>query len=190
MKCLSIIMVSLLLVAIALVSSNETGLNEQSLNQTNCHYEKSQWSPCDEKTNVKVRTLTLKKGDDTCMKVKTIEKKCKKACRYVKGTWSQCNSHNEMIRTDTLKDPSTENSNCEKTRQITKKCKSKGRGNKANTQQTYITKQKKNKKTKIQINFCLVISSSSSSVVCVIVQTSSITFTPSSLSHSTSMISL
>lgn len=54
------------------------------------------------------------------------------ACRYVKGTWSQCNSHNEMIRTDTLKDPSTENSNCEKTRQITKKCKSKGRGNKGN----------------------------------------------------------
>ncbi|XP_060844023.1 uncharacterized protein LOC132923993 [Rhopalosiphum padi] len=144
MKCLSIIMVSLLLVAIAMVSSNETGLNEQSLNrlaraanggkETNCHYEKSQWSPCDEKTNVKARTLTLKKGDETCEKTKKIEKKCKKACRYVKGTWSQCNSHNEMIRTDTLKDPSTENSNCEKTRQITKKCKSKGRGNKGNKQ--------------------------------------------------------
>lgn len=46
--------------------------------ETSCHYEKSQWSPCDEKTNVKTRTLTLKKGDASCENTKKIEKKCKK----------------------------------------------------------------------------------------------------------------
>ncbi|XP_050422045.1 uncharacterized protein LOC126834284 [Adelges cooleyi] len=145
MKCFGIIVFCFLLVAISLVSSNVASDGEAYLplsrqiravggRDTNCHYEKSQWSPCDDKTNVKTRKLTLKKGDETCEKIKTIEKKCKKACRYAKGTWSPCNTHNEMIRTDTLKDPSTENSNCEKTRQITKKCKSKGRGNKGNKQ--------------------------------------------------------
>lgn len=48
------------------------------LTESNCHYEKSQWSSCDEKTNVKTRTLTLKKGDESCEKIKKIEKKCKK----------------------------------------------------------------------------------------------------------------
>jgi hypothetical protein len=85
--------VSFLLVAIAMVSSNEIGSNEQSLSrlaraanggkETNCHYEKTQWSPCDEKTNVKVRTFTLKKGDETCEKTKKIEKKCKKGTIYI-----------------------------------------------------------------------------------------------------------
>jgi hypothetical protein len=64
-------MVSLLLMAISLVGSNEIRMDEQPLNrvaraanggkENTCHYEKTQWSSCDEKTNVKIRTLTLKK---------------------------------------------------------------------------------------------------------------------------------
>lgn len=42
------------------------------------------------------------------------------ACRYEKGTWSQCSPQNEMVRTDTIKDKS--DSSCEQTRQIKKKC--------------------------------------------------------------------
>lgn len=49
---------------------------------------------------------------------------CLAACRYEKGTWSTCSAQNEMVRTDTIKDKS--DSSCEQTRQITKKCKSKG----------------------------------------------------------------
>lgn len=51
--------------------------------ESNCHYEKSQWSSCDEKTNVKTRTLTLKKGDESCEKIKKIEKKCKKGTEII-----------------------------------------------------------------------------------------------------------
>ncbi|XP_046666812.1 uncharacterized protein LOC124358554 isoform X1 [Homalodisca vitripennis] len=104
-------------------------------NKEPCRYEKGPWSECEPKTNMRTRTLTLKdrkKGDATaaaanCEPTKTIQKKCKKgkkACRYEKGTWSTCSAQNEMVRTDTLKDKS--DSTCEQTRQITKKCKSKG----------------------------------------------------------------
>lgn len=58
---------------------------------------------------------------------------CLAACRYEKGAWSACNAQNEMVRSDTIKDKS--DSSCEQTRQITKKCKSKGakpaKGNKS-----------------------------------------------------------
>ncbi|KAG8323419.1 hypothetical protein J6590_006432 [Homalodisca vitripennis] len=57
-----------------------------------------------------------------CMALKYVF--CLAACRYEKGTWSTCSAQNEMVRTDTLKDKS--DSTCEQTRQITKKCKSKG----------------------------------------------------------------
>lgn len=44
-----------------------------------CKYTKGTWSECDPKTNMRSRTLTLKKGDQgTCEANKTIQKKCKK----------------------------------------------------------------------------------------------------------------
>lgn len=104
-----------------------------------CRYEKGPWSECDAKSNMRSRTLTLKKkpGDAAataqanCEPTKTIQKKCKKACRYEKGTWSQCNAQNEMVRTDTIKEKS--DPSCEQKRLSTKKCKTKGnRANKAN----------------------------------------------------------
>lgn len=44
-----------------------------------CRYVKEPWTECDPKTNMRSRTLTLKKGDQsTCEPIKTIQKKCKK----------------------------------------------------------------------------------------------------------------
>ncbi|RZF34289.1 hypothetical protein LSTR_LSTR013446 [Laodelphax striatellus] len=98
-----------------------------------CRYEKSPWSECDPKTNMRTRTLTLKdrKKDAAvtanCENTKTIQKKCKKACRYEKGQWSACNSQNKMVRKDTIKDKS--DPSCEQNREITKDCKSKAARN-------------------------------------------------------------
>nr|CAH7727110.1 unnamed protein product [Callosobruchus chinensis] len=90
-----------------------------------CRYTKSPWSECDPKTNLRSRTLTLKKGNQTnCEPTKMVQKKCKKACRYDKGTWSECNAQSQMTRNDKLK--ANSDSNCEQTRQMTKKCKPKG----------------------------------------------------------------
>ncbi|KAL1130506.1 hypothetical protein AAG570_011752 [Ranatra chinensis] len=111
-----------------------------------CRYEKGAWSECDPKTNMRTRTLTLKdtkKKDGnaaqvTCEPTKTIQKKCKKACRYEKGTWSPCNAQNEMVRTDTIKEKS--DPSCEQKRQTTKKCKNKGaRANKGNKGKSRLT---------------------------------------------------
>uniref|UniRef100_A0ABD2VWS3 Pleiotrophin/Midkine C-terminal domain-containing protein n=1 Tax=Trichogramma kaykai TaxID=54128 RepID=A0ABD2VWS3_9HYME len=107
-----------------------------------CRYTKGQWSECDPKSNMRSRSLTLKKGDKTCEQSKTITKKCKKgkACRYEKGNWSNC-VNNNMVRVDNLK--ANSDFSCEKTRRITKKCKpdtnikkaSKDRSNKKNGKQ-------------------------------------------------------
>lgn len=43
-----------------------------------CRYEKSQWSECNPESNIKTRTLSLKKGDEGCIQTRTIQKKCKK----------------------------------------------------------------------------------------------------------------
>jgi hypothetical protein len=43
-----------------------------------CRYSKGQWSECDPKTNMRTRTLTLKKSDKMCEQTKVITKKCKK----------------------------------------------------------------------------------------------------------------
>lgn len=49
-----------------------------------CRYSKGSWSECDSKTNMRSRTLTLKKGNQTsCEPTKTIQKKCKKGKKYV-----------------------------------------------------------------------------------------------------------
>lgn len=45
------------------------------------------------------------------------------ACRYEKGTWSECNAQSEMTRNDKLK--ANSDASCEQNRQITKKCKGK-----------------------------------------------------------------
>ncbi|XP_011501385.1 PREDICTED: uncharacterized protein LOC105365025 isoform X2 [Ceratosolen solmsi marchali] len=107
---------------------------------TSCRYSKGQWSDCDPKTNMRTRTLTLKKSDKMCEQTKVITKKCKKACRYEKGTWANC-VNQSMVRVDNLKansDPS-----CEKTRRITKRCKPEANNKKA-------TKDRSNKKTSKQ----------------------------------------
>ncbi|KAI5730305.1 hypothetical protein M8J76_012252 [Diaphorina citri] len=86
---------------------------------------------------MKNRTLTLKKGSPTtCEATKSISRKCKKACRYEKGSWSQCSVAGDMTRTDMLKEANSD-ANCEKSRTLTKKCKAKnsGRKNKANNGQ-------------------------------------------------------
>ncbi|VEN41846.1 unnamed protein product [Callosobruchus maculatus] len=94
-------------------------------NKEDCRYTKSPWSECDPKTNLRSRTLSLKKGNQTnCEPTKMVQKKCKKACRYDKGTWSECNAQSQMTRNDKLK--ANSDSNCEQTRQMTKKCKPKG----------------------------------------------------------------
>ncbi|XP_044270084.1 pleiotrophin-B isoform X1 [Zophobas morio] len=93
-------------------------------NREECRYGKGAWSECDSKTNMRSRTLTLKKGNQTtCESTKTIQKKCKKACRYEKGTWGDCNAQSLMTRNDKLKPNS--DASCEQNRQITKKCKPK-----------------------------------------------------------------
>lgn len=47
-----------------------------------CRYEKSQWTECNPETNVRTRTLSLKKGDEGCIPTRTIQKKCKKG-KYI-----------------------------------------------------------------------------------------------------------
>lgn len=55
-----------------------------------CRYTKGVWSECDSKSNIRTRTLTLKKGDPSgCEPVKTIQKKCKRG--------DCCNGTNSII---------------------------------------------------------------------------------------------
>lgn len=78
-------LMAMLLVAITTVSSDNIRKDETPLKrlarapEKSCHYDKTPWSPCDDKTNMKTRTLTLKEGDETtCEKTKKMVKKCKK----------------------------------------------------------------------------------------------------------------
>ena len=50
---------------------------------------------------------------------------CISGCKYDKGTWSKCNANNEMTRTDVLRNPNESDVLCEKTKLITKTCRSK-----------------------------------------------------------------
>uniref|UniRef100_U5EQG6 Putative miple n=1 Tax=Corethrella appendiculata TaxID=1370023 RepID=U5EQG6_9DIPT len=85
-----------------------------------CRYVKGPWTECDAKSNTRSRTLTLKKGEDSCVQTRTIQKKCKKACRYEKGAWSECTPQGQMSRTDKLK--TTSDSTCQSTRVVNKNC--------------------------------------------------------------------
>lgn len=91
-----------------------------------CRYTKGAWTECDPKTNTRSRTLTLKKGEGSCVQTRTIQKKCKKgksekACRYDKGTWGECQPNGEMTRLDKLKSTS-DSATCAPTRTMNKKC--------------------------------------------------------------------
>ncbi|KAG5679211.1 hypothetical protein PVAND_008796 [Polypedilum vanderplanki] len=94
--------------------------------ENSCRYTKGAWTECDPKTNTRSRTLTLKKGEGSCVQTRTIQKKCKKgksekACRYDKGTWGECQPNGEMTRLDKLKSTS-DSSTCAPTRTMNKKC--------------------------------------------------------------------
>uniref|UniRef100_A0AAG5D4R6 Pleiotrophin/Midkine C-terminal domain-containing protein n=1 Tax=Anopheles atroparvus TaxID=41427 RepID=A0AAG5D4R6_ANOAO len=96
-----------------------------------CRYTKGPWTECDAKSNTRSRTLSLKKGEQTCVQTRTIQKKCKKACRYDKGAWSECDNNGQMSRTDNLKQ--TSDATCQTTRVVNKNCnqgKSKDKQNK------------------------------------------------------------
>ncbi|EDW57128.2 uncharacterized protein [Drosophila virilis] len=71
-------------------------------NAPSCRYAKSSWTDCDAKTNMRTRTLSLKRGESQCPPTRTIQKKCKKACRYEKGPWSECIA-GQMTREEKLK---------------------------------------------------------------------------------------
>uniref|UniRef100_A0A182LX03 Pleiotrophin/Midkine C-terminal domain-containing protein n=1 Tax=Anopheles culicifacies TaxID=139723 RepID=A0A182LX03_9DIPT len=111
---------------------NDNGLKEiWQEDDRECRYTKGPWTECDATTNKRSRTLSLKKGESSCVQTRTIEKKCKKACRYDKGAWSDCDSNGQMSRTDSLKQSS--DTTCQTTRVVNKNCnqgKSKDKQNK------------------------------------------------------------
>ncbi|XP_030568408.1 uncharacterized protein LOC115768080 isoform X2 [Drosophila novamexicana] len=91
-------------------------------NAPSCRYAKSSWTDCDAKTNMRTRTLSLKRGESHCPPTRTIQKKCKKACRYEKGPWSECIA-GQMTREEKLKasEDDTQHS-CDLVRINNKKC--------------------------------------------------------------------
>ncbi|XP_052861014.1 uncharacterized protein LOC128268052 isoform X3 [Anopheles cruzii] len=107
------------------------GAASASSTDSQCRYSKGPWTECDSKTNTRSRTLSLKKGENSCVQTRTIQKKCKKACRYDKGAWSDCDNNGQMSRTDNLKQ--TSDNTCQATRVVNKNCnqgKSKDKQNK------------------------------------------------------------
>lgn len=111
---------------------NERGTKNGGVADSQCRYTKGPWTECDAKSNTRSRTLSLKKGEQSCVQTRTIQKKCKKACRYDKGAWSECAPNGQMSRTDSLK--SSSDATCQSTRVVNKNCnqgKSKDKQNKS-----------------------------------------------------------
>lgn len=105
--------------------------DRQQAQNSQCRYTKGPWTECDAKSNTRSRTLSLKKGEPSCVQTRTIQKKCKKACRYDKGAWSECAPNGQMSRTDSLK--SSSDATCQASRVVNKNCnqgKSKDKQNK------------------------------------------------------------
>ncbi|XP_040158907.1 uncharacterized protein LOC120897838 isoform X3 [Anopheles arabiensis] len=50
-----------------------------------CRYTKGPWTECDAKSNTRSRTLSLKKGESSCVQTRTIQKKCKKSLPLRQG---------------------------------------------------------------------------------------------------------
>lgn len=111
---------------------NERGTKNGGAADSQCRYTKGPWTECDAKSNTRSRTLSLKKGEQSCVQTRTIQKKCKKACRYDKGAWSECAPSGQMSRTDSLK--ASSDATCQSTRVVNKNCnqgKSKDKQNKS-----------------------------------------------------------
>ncbi|XP_065074536.1 uncharacterized protein LOC135698458 isoform X3 [Ochlerotatus camptorhynchus] len=111
---------------------NERGTKNGGAADSQCRYTKGPWTECEAKSNTRSRTLSLKKGEQSCVQTRTIQKKCKKACRYDKGAWSECAPTGQMSRTDSLK--SSSDATCQSTRVVNKNCnqgKSKDKQNKS-----------------------------------------------------------
>lgn len=111
---------------------NQRGTKNGGAADSQCRYTKGPWTECDAKSNTRSRTLSLKKGEQSCVQTRTIQKKCKKACRYDKGAWSECAPNGQMSRTDSLK--SSSDATCQSTRVVNKNCnqgKSKDKQNKS-----------------------------------------------------------
>ncbi|KAH8365922.1 hypothetical protein KR093_007397 [Drosophila rubida] len=110
-------------------NGKRSGAKKASEKGPTCRYAKSSWTECDAKTNMRTRTLSLKKGESHCLPTRTMQKACKKACRYEKSPWSECIA-GQITREDKLK-PSEDGSpqpNCNPVRVMNKKCKSAGAG--------------------------------------------------------------
>ncbi|KAH8303817.1 hypothetical protein KR018_008579 [Drosophila ironensis] len=111
-------------------ANKRTGAQESRNSASTCRYAKSAWSECDNKTNMRTRVLSLKKGEQNCLPTRTIQKKCKKGCRYEKGAWSPCNN-GQMTREDKLQTEANGGSDqsCDSVRTVNKKCRPNGSGN-------------------------------------------------------------
>ncbi|KAM8710373.1 hypothetical protein ACLKA7_017062 [Drosophila subpalustris] len=122
-------------------TGKRSGAKKASEKASTCRYSKSSWTECDTKTNMRTRTLSLKKGDSNCLPTRTMQKACKKPCRYEKGPWSEC-VNGLMTREDKLKpsDDSSPQPTCNAVRRMDKKCKSGGAGGGARS-----TKERKHK---------------------------------------------
>jgi hypothetical protein len=116
-----------------------------------CHYRPSRQAivaaVCDPVTRKKTLTLPLTRGDPaTCAPNKIIEKNCRQAsgrgaagnqgnseqqqCKYVKGTWSECDSEtNTRSRTLTVRPNSA--ADCQQSKQLTKPCRNRAVDRKA-----------------------------------------------------------
>ncbi|XP_017864056.1 PREDICTED: uncharacterized protein LOC108614440 [Drosophila arizonae] len=91
-------------------------------NGQSCRYVSSSWTDCDAKTNMRTRTMTLRKGESSCLPTRTVQKKCRKACRYEKGAWSECKA-GQMTREDKVKvSEDGSHQSCNQVRTISKKC--------------------------------------------------------------------
>jgi hypothetical protein len=90
--------------------------------QQECRYDKEAWEECEATTGLQRRALKLKskQGSLQCEAVKYITRPCKKACKYLKGTWTDC-VDGARSRVDQLRNVG---SGCEATRPVTRKCKS------------------------------------------------------------------
>merc|ERR1711936_1427456 len=66
--------------------------------------------------------MTLKSGDpNVCIRQKKLTRKCKIACKFRRGEWSECDEKTELTtRVDTL--VKGDKRECEPTREMTKKC--------------------------------------------------------------------
>uniref|UniRef100_A0A8D8E4V0 (northern house mosquito) hypothetical protein n=1 Tax=Culex pipiens TaxID=7175 RepID=A0A8D8E4V0_CULPI len=59
--------------------------DRQQAQNSQCRYTKGPWTECDAKSNTRSRTLSLKKGEQSCVQTRTIQKKCKKSLPLRQG---------------------------------------------------------------------------------------------------------